>query len=67
MKSWRPAEYLMEVRGDLRHAFKALAASPGFSAVALISLTLGVCIATCAYSEGNGLTRDLLGVPNPTS
>ena len=36
-----------------------------FTAVALVSLSLGICIATCAYSEMNGLLRDLPGVPNP--
>jgi predicted permease len=60
-----PAEYLSELRRDLRHALRMLAASPGFTAVALISLSLGIGIATCAYSEMNGLLRDLPGVPNP--
>ena len=41
-----------------------LAGSPGFTAVALASLSLGICIATCAYSEMNGLLRDLPGVPD---
>lgn len=60
-----PAEYLAELRRDLRHGMRMLAASPGFTAVALISLSLGIGIATCAYSEVNGLLRDLPGVPNP--
>jgi putative ABC transport system permease protein len=60
-----PAEYLAELRGDLRHGLRMLAGSKGFTAVALISLSLGICIATCAYSEMNGLLRNLPGVPNP--
>lgn len=49
---------------DLRFGLRMLIKSPGFTAVALISLSLGICIATCAYSEVNGLIlRDLPGVP----
>jgi putative ABC transport system permease protein len=60
-----PAEHLAELRQDVRYGLRMLARSPGFTAVALISLSLGICIATCAYSELNGLLRDLPGVPNP--
>src|SRR5215471_709003 len=61
-----PAEHLAELRQDIRYGLRMLARSPGFTAVALISLSLGICIATCAYSEMNGLLRDLPGVPNPS-
>ena len=60
-----PAEHLAELRQDIRYGLRMLAGSPGFTAVAMISLSLGICIATCAYSEMNGLLRDLPGVPNP--
>ena len=60
-----PLEYLAELRQDIRYGLRMLAGSPGFTAVALVSLSLGICIATCAYSEMNGLLRDLPGVPNP--
>ena len=60
-----PAEYLAELRQDLRYGVRKLADSPGFAAVAVISLTLGIGVATCAYSETSGLLRDLPGVPNP--
>jgi predicted permease len=60
-----PAEYLAEFRQDLRYGIRTLAASPGFTAVAIVSLTLGIGVATCAYSETNGLLRDLPGVSNP--
>ena len=60
-----PAEYAAELRRDVRHGVRMLRGSPGFTAVALISLSLGIGIATCAYSEVNGLLRDLPGVPNP--
>jgi len=60
-----PAEHLAELRQDIRYGLRMLARSPGFTAVALISLSLGICIATCAYSELNGMLRDLPGVPHP--
>lgn len=50
---------------DIRFGLRRLAGSPGFTAVSLISLSLGICIATCAYSEMNGLLRDLPGVSQP--
>jgi macrolide transport system ATP-binding/permease protein len=61
-----PMEYLAEFRQDLRYGLRALIASPGFTAVALISLSLGICIATCAFSEMNGMAlRTLPGVQKP--
>lgn len=61
-----PAEYAAEIRQDVRYGLRTLAKSPGFTAVALISLTLGICIATCAISEMNGIVlRNLPGVPHP--
>ena len=60
-----PAEHLAEVRQDVRYGLRRLARSPGFMAVAGISLSLGIAIATCAYSELNGMLRDLPGVPHP--
>ncbi len=60
-----PDEYLTEVRQDIRLGVRRLAGSPGFTAAALVSLGLGICIATCAYSEMNGLMRDLPGVTKP--
>ena len=53
------------LRQDIRYGLRSMAGSPGFTAVALISLSLGISIATCAYSEMNGLLRDLSGVPHP--
>src|SRR5271157_3223860 len=60
-----PIEHFAEWRKDVRYALRSLAGSPGFTAVALVSLSLGICIATCAYSEMNGLLRALPGAHDP--
>jgi predicted permease len=51
---------------DLRYGMRMLAGSPGFTFVALISLSLGLAIATSAYSELNGFVlRDVPSVSKP--
>ena len=60
-----PIEYFAEWRKDVRYALRSLAGSAGFTAVALVSLILGICVATCAYSEMNGLLRNLPGAHDP--
>ncbi len=60
-----PAEYISELRQDVRYGLRMLAASPGFTAVALVSLSLGICVVTCSYSQTNGMLRDLPGVAQP--
>jgi len=61
-----PIDHLAELLRDVRYALRMLARSPGFTLVALFSLGLGICIATCAFSEMNGMAlRSLPGVPNP--
>jgi predicted permease len=59
------AEYISELRQDCRYGLRMLAASPGFTAVALVSLSLGICVVTCAYSVTNGMLRDLPGAVQP--
>ena len=61
-----PAEYLSEFAQDLRYGLRMLAHSPGFTTVAIVSLTLGIGIATAAFSEMNGfILRDVPVVRNP--
>jgi predicted permease len=59
-------EHLALFWHDIRYGMRMLTRSPGFTAVALISLALGICIATCADSEMNGIIlRNLPTVTNP--
>lgn len=61
-----PVEYAAEIQQDFHYGLRVLRQSPGFTAVALISLSLGITIATCAISEMNGLVlRTLPGVSHP--
>ncbi|HEX4230895.1 MAG TPA: ABC transporter permease [Bryobacteraceae bacterium] len=59
-------EHLFELRQDIRYGLRMLAAARGFTATALISLSIGICIATSAYSELHSLIlRDTPGVQRP--
>jgi hypothetical protein len=61
-----PAEYLSELRGDVRYALRMLAKSPGFTAVGVISLALGIGVCSLFFSEFNAvLFHPLVGVSNP--
>ena len=55
-----PLEYLSEMRGDMRYAFRALLKSPGFALVGIISMGLGIGLTTNVYnSKWAVLFRDL--------
>jgi predicted permease len=58
------ATYLpSELRGDVRFGIRMLARAPGFTAVALISLSLGIAVASTVFSIINGLgLRDVPGI-----
>ena len=43
-----------ELRGDIRYGIRTLAGAPGFTAVALISLSLGIAVASAGFSIMNG-------------
>lgn len=59
-------EHMVLLCEDVRYGLRLLALSPGFTAVALISLSLGICIATCADSEMNGIIlRNIPAITNP--
>ena len=61
-----PIEYAAECVKDVRYSLRRLLASPGFTAVALISLALGICIVSSAFSEMNNMAlRDIPAVEAP--
>ena len=61
-----PAEHLAELWQDIRYGVRMLAASPGFTLVALTSLSLGICAATSAFSKLNATVfRNLPHVSHP--
>jgi predicted permease len=46
-----PIEYLSEVRGDIRYAWRGLRKSPGFALVGIVSMGLGIGLTTNVYSS----------------
>ncbi len=61
-----PIEYLSEMRRDLAYALRTLAKSRGFAAVGILSLGIGIGIATFSASEFfNLILPDAPGVKDP--
>jgi len=46
-----PLEYLSEMRGDMRYAWRALVKSPGFALVGIVSMGLGIGLTTNVYNS----------------
>ena len=54
-----------ELRGDLRYALRGLKKSPGFTAIAIGSLALGLGANTIVFMATKAMLLDRLGVPRP--
>lgn len=62
-----PKEHYFMIQQDLRYAFRTLAAQPGFVAVAVLSLALGIGANTAIFSLLNGVLMSALPVRDPGS
>lgn len=58
-------EHRHVIRQDLRHAVRILAANPGFTAVAVLSLALGIGANGAIFSLLNSVMMSTLAVRNP--
>ena len=56
---------LTTVFQDIRFGFRVLIKNPGFTAVAVVSLALGIGISTAVFSLVNAILLSSLPVPNP--
>src|SRR5262245_51764284 len=59
------SEHLHVIRQDLRHAVRVLAATPAFTAVAILSLALGIGANTAIFSLLNSVVMHALPVRAP--
>ena len=61
----RMGHYLETIKQDLVYSARMLRKNPGFTIVALVSLTIGIGACTAIFSVVNGVLLRSLPVPNP--
>src|ERR1017187_9684262 len=62
-----PAEYLGEIRQDAVYAMRVLVRSPGFAAVAILSLAIGIGMCSVILSGSNAMLGPLPGARDPAA
>lgn len=60
-----PKEHWHVIQQDVRYALRTMAANPGFTVVAILSLALGIGANTAIFSLWNGVLRSSLAVHDP--
>lgn len=65
VRAIRAGRFLEDFAKDVRYAFRTLAKSPGFTAVILISVALGIAANATVFSVANGLLWGVLPVKDP--
>jgi hypothetical protein len=59
------SRFVDELGTDLRYALRMLARSPGFAAIAVGSLALGIGVNTVLFTAAQHMLLDRLAVPHP--
>ena len=62
-----PAEYLAEIRRDAIYALRVLARSPGFAAVGVLSMAIGIGMCGTILCGSNAILGPPGGIPDPAA